>query len=167
LTVRTRCLAVPVAEVVQVCVVVCEIDDGVLGDRGLLPERRWVGGRRVVRHLLPEIGPDTCRIDHVHLEVVDVDAVALPAPVHQGELTEHLVAGAGVEGASRHADGVPAFGVGDVELHQVGVKIGRALRVEVQVDAARRVADADARLDAQLVTAAAEEAGPCRRTPCA
>jgi hypothetical protein len=52
---------------------------------------------------------------------------------------------------------VPARGVGDVELHQVRVEVRCPLGVHVQVHAAWGVADANPRLDPELVAGLAQE----------
>ena len=110
----------------------------------------------MIRHRDAFVRSGARDVDHIHLEVVDVDAILLESPIDQGELAEDRVARHGGEIAGRHADRVPVLAVGNVELHQVTVEVRRPLGVQVKVHPPGRVADADARLDAELELRTAE-----------
>ena len=127
-----------------------EIDGHVGGDRDPLLERRRVGDRRMIGDGRAEVGPGLGRLDDVDLEIIDVDAVAAEAPIHEGHLGVDGVARPGLEAAGGHADRIPGPRLGQVVLHEVAVEIGRFLGVEMEVDPARSVVGPDAGLDAEL-----------------
>ena len=106
----------------------------------------------MIRNWVSLVRSGSRRIDDIYLDVIHIYAVFLQTPIHQGHVTEDCVSGPGVEFVCCHTDNVPVRRIRDVVFHEIGVIVGAALSGHLQVDAARRVAHSDSRLNTKLVS---------------
>ncbi|RPI98033.1 MAG: hypothetical protein EHM31_12505 [Candidatus Aminicenantes bacterium] len=98
----------------------------------------------------PQVGPGLGRLDDIHPDIIDVDAIAAEPPIHEGHLGVDGIAGPGFEAAGGHADRVPTAGLGQVIFHEVAVEVRCFLCIEMKVDPARGVIGPDAGFDPEL-----------------
>ena len=148
--------------IVEIDVGLGEIDRHIGGDDGFAVERRRIGDRGMIGDGRAEVGPGLGRLDDIHPDIIDVDAIAVESPIHEGHLGVDGIAGPGLEAAGGHADRVPTASLGQIKFHEVAVEVICFLCIEMKIDAARGVIGPDAGFDPEL-EAGLREAGKVER----